>query len=424
MSKISNVPQIRFKGFTDDWEQRRLGEFGISTGGTSIESEFVDDGDYKVISIGSYSETSQYTDQGLRVNKTSKTSSRILNKNDLTMILNDKTSSGKIIGRVLIINEDDSYVYNQRTQRIEVNKDYFSPIFLYQYLNADNIRSKIIRAAQGNTQIYVNWTTISEIEYTIPINKREQEKIANYCKSLDTLITLHQRKYEYVVNFKKAMLEKMFPKDGSDIPEIRFKEFSGQKSDSWEAAKMSEIASVIDPHPSHRAPDVVYSGIPFIGIGDVDETGEIDCSSARTVHERIFEEHKKRYDLSIPSIGIGRVASLGKVIRLRNDIGKYAVSPTMAIIQFSRNVDNNYMYSFMCTASFQKQFSSQGNGSTRQSVGIQDLRELMVLLPKKNREQETIGMYFNCLDNLCILYQRKLQQLKKIKKAMLEKMFV
>ena len=182
-------------------EQRKLGEFGISTGGTSIESEFVDDGDYKVISIGSYSETSQYTDQGLRVNKTSKTSSRILNKNDLAMILNDKTSSGKIIGRVLIINEDDSYVYNQRTQRIEVNKDYFSPIFLYQFLNADNIRSKIIRAAQGNTQIYVNWTTISEIEYTIPINKREQEKIANYCNSLDTLITLHQRRSSRIIGF-------------------------------------------------------------------------------------------------------------------------------------------------------------------------------------------------------------------------------
>ena len=196
-----DIPEIRFKGFTNAWEQRKLGEFGISTGGTSIESEFVDDGDYKVISIGSYSETSQYTDQGLRVNKTSKTSSRILNKNDLAMILNDKTSSGKIIGRVLIINEDDSYVYNQRTQRIEVNKDYFSPIFLYQFLNADNIRSKIIRAAQGNTQIYVNWTTISEIEYTIPINKREQEKIANYCNSLDTLITLHQRRSSRIIGF-------------------------------------------------------------------------------------------------------------------------------------------------------------------------------------------------------------------------------
>ena len=235
-----NVPKLRFKGYEDAWEQRRMGEFGISTGGTSIEAEFVDDGDYKVISIGSYSETSQYTDQGLRVNKTSKTSSRILNKDDLTMILNDKTSSGKIIGRVLIINEDDSYVYNQRTQRIEVNKEHFSPIFLYQYLNADKIRSKIIRAAQGNTQIYVNWTTISEIEYTIPTNKREQEKIANYCKSLDNLITLHQRKYDALKELKKTLLSKMFPKEGEDVPEIRFKGFT----DAWEQRKLGEVAEI------------------------------------------------------------------------------------------------------------------------------------------------------------------------------------
>ena len=161
-------PKVRFKGYIDDWEERRLGDFGKATGGTSIESEFCESGKYKVISIGSYSENSKYTDQGIRTDKTQKTENRILSKNDLTMILNDKTSSGKIIGRVLLIDADDSYVYNQRTERIEVHKNDFEPQFLYQLLNADNIREKIVRASQGNTQIYVNWTAISEISYDIP----------------------------------------------------------------------------------------------------------------------------------------------------------------------------------------------------------------------------------------------------------------
>ena len=187
-------PAIRFKGFTDDWEQRKLGEFGKATGGTSIESEFCEGGKYKVISIGSYSENSKYTDQGIRTEKTKKTENKILNKNDLTMILNDKTSSGNIIGRVLLINTDDSYVYNQRTERIEVNKDDYEPEFLYQLLNADNVRQKIVRASQGNTQIYVNWTAISEINYEIPKSKEEQRKIAKCFSNLDNLITLHQRK--------------------------------------------------------------------------------------------------------------------------------------------------------------------------------------------------------------------------------------
>lgn len=106
----SNVPEIRFKGFTDAWEQRKLVDFGKATGGTSIESEFSEDGIYKVISIGSYSENSVYNDQGIRAIKSDKTSNRVLNKNDLTMILNDKTTSGNIIGRVLLIEKSGIYV--------------------------------------------------------------------------------------------------------------------------------------------------------------------------------------------------------------------------------------------------------------------------------------------------------------------------
>ena len=126
------------------------------------------------------------------------------------MILNDKTASGNIIGRVLLIDADDTYVYNQRTERIEVYENEYLPEFLYQLLNADNVRSKIIRASQGNTQIYVNWSSISELVYEIPVSKEEQTKIGEYFRNLDNLITLHQRKYEKLSNIKKSMLEKMF----------------------------------------------------------------------------------------------------------------------------------------------------------------------------------------------------------------------
>lgn len=208
--KGKTVPKVRFPEFTEDWEQRKLGEFGKATGGTSIESEFVEEGNYRVINIGSYSETNIYNDQGLRTNKTPKTENKILNKGDLTMILNDKTAAGNIIGRVLLIDADNSYVYNQRTERIEVYKEEFEPSFLYQLLNAENIRSKIIKASQGNTQIYVNWSAISELKYPIPKVKSEQKKIATFFNSLDTLITLQQRKIDELKEFKKGMLQNMF----------------------------------------------------------------------------------------------------------------------------------------------------------------------------------------------------------------------
>ena len=206
----SQSPQIRFKGFTDAWEQRKLNDFGIATGGTSIESEFVDGGSYKVISIGSYSEESVYNDQGLRVNKTEKTKSRVLNKGNLTMILNDKTSSGNIIGRVLLIDQDNTYVYNQRTERIEVDTKDFLPMFLYHMLNAPEQRKYIVKASQGNTQIYVNWSTISNIDYIIPILLSEQEKIADLFSLINKNITLHQCKLDKLQDVKKGLLQKMF----------------------------------------------------------------------------------------------------------------------------------------------------------------------------------------------------------------------
>ena len=175
------------------WEQRKLEEFGISTGGTSIESEFSENGKYKVISIGSYSETSVYNDQGIRAIVSDKTKSRLLNQDDLTMILNDKTASGRIIGRVLYIEKSEEYVYNQRTERIEINKEKYNSRFIYQLLNAPEMRKKIIKQSQGNTQIFVNWTSIKNTEYLIP-KKDEQIKMAKILDNLDNLITLHQHK--------------------------------------------------------------------------------------------------------------------------------------------------------------------------------------------------------------------------------------
>ena len=111
------------------------------------------------------------------------------------MILNDKTSSGNIIGTVLLIDEDNTYVYNQRTQRIEVNRNNYDAEFLYHMLNSPNCRNLIVKASQGNTQIYVNWSAINNLEYKIPVVLEEQQKIRTLLSNIKNLITLHQRKY-------------------------------------------------------------------------------------------------------------------------------------------------------------------------------------------------------------------------------------
>lgn len=207
--KDSKRPILRFKGFDEDWVQRKLGDLGYATGGTSLESEFDENGQYKVISIGSYSEDHTYNDQGIRAVKNDRTNKRVLNKGDLTMILNDKTASGKIIGSVLIVQSDNTYIYNQRTERIEPNHQYFSSMFLYQYLNAANVRQRIIANAQGNTQIYVNWSAISKIKYYLPALK-EQKQIGTALDRIDNLLICQQQEILKLNKIKKSLLQQMF----------------------------------------------------------------------------------------------------------------------------------------------------------------------------------------------------------------------
>ncbi|MBO5319585.1 MAG: restriction endonuclease subunit S [Ruminococcus sp.] len=255
------------------------------------------------------------------------------------------------------------------------------------------------------------------LDFVLPIPPLpEQQKIAEILSTQDKLIELQERKINQLKTLKKAYLQKMFPKKGSKYPELRFKGFT----DPWEQRKLNEVGIVIDPHPSHRAPAEENGGIPFIGIGDVDEMGNINRETARPVSENVYDEHHRRYDLCIPSLGLGRVASLGKVIRLRSDIGKYAISPTMSVLQFNKMIDIDYMYAFMNSSGFKKQFEGKSNGSTRQSVGTEMVRLLDLDIPSSLEEQKAIGAFYKDLDNLITLHQRKLDEEKQKKKALMQ----
>ncbi len=125
------------------------------------------------------------------------------------MILNDKTSSGGIIGRVLYIEKSNYYVYNQRTERIEIYIDKYNSKLVFQLLNAPKVREKIVKQSQGNTQIYVNWSIIKDTKYYLPeIN--EQKKIGTFFQSIDKTIALHQRKVLLFLSIKTGFLYKLY----------------------------------------------------------------------------------------------------------------------------------------------------------------------------------------------------------------------
>ncbi|MFW7418458.1 restriction endonuclease subunit S [Vagococcus fluvialis] len=203
----AKVPELRFAGFADDWEQRKLKEVTNHRGGTAIEKYFSDEGKYKVISIGSYGLNSKYVDQKIRATSNEITDGRTVKKGELTMVLNDKTANGTIIGRSLLIEEDDKYVINQRTEIISPSKE-FDSSFAYVLLN-NSFREKVRKIVQGGTQIYVNYSAVENLKIKLP-SLEEQQKIGVFFKSLDDTIALHQRKLDLLKEQKKGFLQKMF----------------------------------------------------------------------------------------------------------------------------------------------------------------------------------------------------------------------
>ena len=418
-------PKIRFNGYTEDWEQRKLEDFGKATGGTSIESEFTEDGIYKVISIGSYSENSVYNDQGIRAIKSDKTNNRVLNRNDLTMILNDKTTSGNIIGRVLLIEESGIYVYNQRTERIEINLDEYDPVFLYEMLNAPNIREKIIKQAQGNTQIYVNWTAISLLEYMIP-SKEEQVKIGEYLHSIDNLITLHQRKCEQTKTLKKYMLQKMFPQDGEKVPQIRFEGFT----EDWEQRKLIDLVDVLDGDRGKNYPtsdDFDISGHTlFLNASNVTNNGFLFQDNQFITEEKsnsMGNGKLEEDDIVVTSRG-----SLGHIAWYNADISSFVpyarINSGMLILRNKKEIETEYLYHFMKSSKGQSQISFISFGSAQPQLTKKGVEALEVILPTRRDEQVQLGHYFSNLDHLITLHQRKCDELKEVKKFMLQNMFV
>ena len=422
------TPRIRFQEFDSWWEKIKLTDLGISVGGTAIESEFDPDGKYKVISIGSYSEESKYKDQGIRAIYSKKTEKRILEKDDLTMILNDKTSTGKIIGRVLLIDEDNSYVYNQRTQRICLNKNKYVPDFIFQLLNADTNRNKIVRSAQGNTQIYVNWSDISNLDYLIPASFEEQFAIGSLFRNIDDLLASYKDNLINYQSLKATMLSKMFPKAGQTVPEIRLDGFDTE----WECVKMADIFQIIDGDRGKSYPGESdfssFGHTLFLDTGNVKKTG-LDFSTTKFISEEKDKELRNGKLISGDFILTSR-GTLGNVAYYDENIQKryssVRINSAMLILRplLGDKIDPEYILAVLRGNLISNFMKVNQVGSAQPHITKKEFSNIKVLVPSNIQEQQAIGSYFSNLDNLINSYQEKISQLEILKKKLLQDMFI
>ena len=411
MVKKNNVPKIRFKDFTEEWEKRKYEDIGnCFQGGNLGYSDLDKEGKYKCILYGDlYTRYDAIIENVKR--RTNKKGNLVL-KNDILFPQSTTVDAMSLISPACM---NDKKAYTSGVFIIRPHRNIIDGNFV-SYYSKGNIeqRRKLSKNAQGLTIVHLYYNSIKNEKIMTPKYK-EQIRISECFKQLDNLITLHQRKYDKYKKIKNALLEKMFPKKGSKIPEIRFKGFT----DNWEQRELGEIS------------DIVGGGTPNTNITDYWD-GDINWYTPAEIGKQIYTSCSER---KISKLGYKN--SSAKMLPIntilftsRAGIGKTAILLTKACTNqgFQSIIPDknklNYYFIFSRTNELKKYGETVGSGSTFVEVSKKQMENMKLMIPTTITEQKIIGQYFSNLDNLITLHQDICEKLKNIKKALLEKMFI
>ena len=405
---MTKKPSYRFAGYTESWEEKKLGEVSTHRSGTSIEKYFAENGVYKVISIGSYGLDGEYIDQGIRAISNEVTDKKIVKENELTMVLNDKTSNGTIIGRTLLIKSSNEFVVNQRTEIISP-KEILDSQYAYVLLNS-NFREQVKKIVQGGTQIYVNYSSVEQLKLPLP-SLPEQTAIGSFFQDIDQLISLQQRKLEVLKEQKKTYLKLLFPAKGQTKPALRFAGFE----DEWKEVKLGEIGEIQTGNtpPTNEEDNYEKNGFPWVTPTD------INSLVLHTTSKQLSEVGKSKARIAKSgSILVTCIASIGKNTLVRTD---------SAFNQQINSLTPSEKYSsyFLLTQSeiWSRYMLSVAGAGTMQIINKSDFSNIKAMVPSLP-EQEAIGSFFQDLDKFIAKQEEKVNQLKESKQTLLRKMFI
>ena len=410
MQDNEKKPALRFKGFTDPWEQRKLGEIAKEV----VRNDPASDAPIMMITAGNgfieQSDRYAFNNAGESLKKYI-----LLERGELAY--NHGASKLRPYGSCFALTTVEKaripFVYHC----FSVEKS--NPEFLSIELNGANVENQLRKIVSSGARmdglLNIAYSEYTEVTVQLP-KKEEQDWIAKFFKHLDTLITLHQRKYEKLVNIKKSMLDKMFPQNGVSVPEIRFKGFT----DPWEQRKLAEIAN-FSKGVGYSKNDLCEEGTPIILYGRLYTKYETSIFDVDTfVKEKAGSVYSKGGEVIVPASGeTAEDISIASVvvkpgILLGGDLN--VVSPTT-------EYDSAFLALTISSGAAHEYLSSLAQGKSVVHLHNTDIQSVSAKFPTK-REQEKIHLLFGKIDTLITLHQRKLEKLQNIKKSCLEKMFV
>jgi len=426
MGKTKKTPELRFKGFEEEWEDFRLGRLGTTQSGIGFPdneqggcigvpffkvSDMNNEGnEHEMISSNNYVTDEQMARRNWK--PITQVPALIFAKVGAALMLNRKRL---VRCPFFIDNNSMAYIFGS-SWITYFGKVYFDTIKLPLYAQIGALPS-------------YNGSDIENIEVRIPSNKKEQTKVGSFFQNLDALIALHQRKHDKLCTVKRAMLEKMFPKEGTDVPEIRFKGFAGK----WERRKYYKVFTIISNNTLSRADLNYNSGIAKnIHYGDVlikfGELLDIEKATIPFITNNCFAEKLRSSILQNGDLIIADTAedeTVGKCTELINTNGENIVSglhtiPSRPTLFFALG----YLGYFMNSFTYHHQLLRLMQGTKVLSISKSVLQDTNIYYPNSIGEQSKIADFFQHLDSFISLHQRELDKLKNIKKACLDKMFV
>ncbi len=415
MINNKNVPRIRFPGFTDAWGQRKLSEIADKAvdnrGKTPTISE---DGSHPLLEVASlgngtpdYSKVTKYLSD-----ETFETELRAyIKKGDILF------STVGSIGLVSLMDANEDAAIAQNIVAFRANEKFDSK-FLYAMLSTEDNQYKAQRIVMGAVQPSIKVSQLVDVEYCVTENIDEQRKLGVYFLNLDNLITLHQRKYEAIKDYKQGMLQKMFPKEGKNVPEIRFPGFT----DAWEQRKFGDDIESIQTGTNLLGSES-KNGTPLLKMGNI-QRGYFDISKIERLDESdTVEPENVAYYGDFFFNTRNTMELVGKGATWLGDSGKYAFNSNIARFKF-KDLDTvffNYLYN---TEDMTRQIHARATGTTSVAAIYPRALETIEYYVPSREEQSMIGELFVKIDNLITLHQRKCEELKEYKNGLLQKMFV
>ena len=410
MTNNSNIPAIRFKGFSDAWEQRKLPEFVSFFNGLTYTPDDVEETGTLVLRSSNVKNGEIVDADNVYVNDKVATSENV-QKGDIIVVV--RNGSRALIGKHAQIKASmpntviGAFMSGMRSEHSS---------FVNALLDTSAFENEIAKN-MGATINQITGYMFSKIEFMIPSGE-EQQKIGEYFQSLDHLITLHQRKYEKLHNIKKSMLEKMFPKNGSNVPEIRFKGFT----EAWEQRKFGEVGETYTGLSGKSKDDFGHGSGKFITYMNIFSNPVASPNMTESI-EIDDSQNKVRFGDVLFTTSSETPDEVGmSSVWLENAENTYLNSfcfgyrPTAEF--------NPYYLAYMLrSSSMRKKITFLAQGISRYNISKNKMMDIEMPIPSID-EQKQIGEYFANLDRLITLHQRELEKLQNIKKSMLEKMFV